>query len=73
LTHIANPKAWQKPNGRQPQLFQEWKTTSTFSRMEDDLKFFKIMTSSIFSKLKYNFNFLKTEEVEKQLQSQNLF
>jgi hypothetical protein len=38
--------------------------TSTFSKMEDKLSI---------SKLVDNFNFLKTEENEKQLQSKHLF
>ena len=36
-------------NGRQPQLFQKWNTTSIFSIMEDDLNF---------SKMEDNLNFL---------------
>jgi hypothetical protein len=28
-------------NGRRPQFFQKWKTTSIFSKREDDLNFFQ--------------------------------
>jgi hypothetical protein len=40
-------------NGRQPQLFQKWKTTSIFSKMKEDFNFFfKLKKTSIFSKWK---------------------
>ena len=47
-------------NGRRPQLFQKWKTTSIFSKMEDDLNFFKkTKTTSIFSKNEDDLNFFQ--------------
>jgi hypothetical protein len=44
-------------NGRQPQCFQKWKTTSIVSKMEDDINYFqKWKTTPIFSKIEEYLN-----------------
>ena len=52
-------------NGRLPQLFRKWKTTSIFLKMEDDLNFFENgrrpqnIKSGISQQMDDNLNFLK--------------
>ena len=44
-------------NGRQPQFVREWKTTSIFQELEDDLNFREWKTTSIFQEMEDDLHF----------------